>query len=70
MADQTAVQAEEPAPDQELPYKVKEYAELWRVTPNAVYEGVRRGEIPSVRMGRAIRIPRRAGDRKLRGDAT
>ena len=50
------------------PYKVKEYAQLARVTPNAVYEMVRRGEVPAVRFGRAIRIPRDAGDRKLRGE--
>ena len=66
MADQTA-QVGKAAPDLDLPYKVKEYAQKWRVTPNAVYDGVRRGEIPSVRMGRAIRIPRAAGDKKLRG---
>ena len=50
-----------------LPYTVKEYARMWRLSQNAVYEGVRRGEIPAVRMGRAIRIPRDAGDRKLSG---
>jgi excisionase family DNA binding protein len=52
----------------EKPYKVREYAELWRVTPNAVYTAVRRGELPSVRFGRVIRIPRDAGDRRLKGE--
>jgi excisionase family DNA binding protein len=52
-----------------LPYKVAEYAKAARVTPNAVYEMVRRGEVPAVRFGRAIRIPRAAGDRKLNGEA-
>jgi excisionase family DNA binding protein len=51
------------------PYKVKEFAAAARVSPNAVYEMVRRGEVPAVRFGNAIRIPRDAGDRKLRGDA-
>ena len=51
------------------PYKVKEYAAQARVTPNAVYEMVRRGEVPAVRFGRAIRIPREAGDKKLTGEA-
>jgi excisionase family DNA binding protein len=51
------------------PYKVKEYAAVARITPNAVYEMVRRGEVPAVRFGRAIRIPREAGDKKLTGEA-
>ena len=51
------------------PYKVKEYAAQARITPNAVYELVRRGEVPAVRFGRAIRIPREAGDKKLTGQA-
>jgi excisionase family DNA binding protein len=52
------------------PYKVAEYAAQARVTPNAVYEMIRRGEVAPVRFGRAIRIPREAGDRKLRGETT
>jgi excisionase family DNA binding protein len=52
------------------PYKVKEYAARARVTPNAVYDMVRRGELLAVRFGRAIRIPREAGDKKLTGEAT
>ena len=51
------------------PYKVKEDAAQARITPNAVYEMVRRGKVPSVRFGRAIRIPREAGDKKLTGQA-
>ena len=42
---------------------------LKHVTPNAVYEMVRRGELLAVRFGRAIRIPREAGDKKLTGEA-
>ncbi|MFI5002749.1 MAG: helix-turn-helix domain-containing protein [Reyranellales bacterium] len=48
---------------------VKEYAAVARVSPNAVYEMIHRGELPAVRFGRAIRIPREAGDKKLRGEA-
>lgn len=55
--------------DVKKPFKVKEYAELARVTPNAVYEMVRRGEVPFVRFGRAIRIPREAGEKRLTGEA-
>ena len=40
-----------------------------RITPNAVYEMVRRGELLAVRFGRAICIPRDAGDKKLTGEA-
>jgi hypothetical protein len=42
---------------------------LARVSPNAVYTMVRRGEVPAVRFGSAIRIPRDVGDRKLNGEA-
>jgi excisionase family DNA binding protein len=49
------------------PFKVKEYAALARVSPNAIYELVRRGELPTVRFGRAIRIPREAGEKRLLG---
>jgi excisionase family DNA binding protein len=52
------------------PFKVKEYADLARVSPNAVYELVRRGELPAVRFGRAIRIPREAGEKRLVGSGT
>jgi excisionase family DNA binding protein len=52
----------------ERPYTVKEYAIAARVTPNSVYEMVRRGEVPFVRFGRVIRIPRLAGDRRLLGE--
>ena len=59
----------ETLPVHKPPYKVAELAALARVTPQAVYEMVKRGELPAVRFGRAIRIPRDAGDRKLRGEA-
>ena len=52
----------------ERPYTVKEYAIAARVTPNCIYEMVRRGEVPSVRFGRVIRIPRLTGDRRLLGE--
>ena len=51
------------------PYKVKEFADLADLSLNAVYELVRRGEIPAVRFGRAIRLPREACDRLLTCDA-
>jgi excisionase family DNA binding protein len=40
--------------------KVEEAAALMRVTKNTAYELIAKGEIPSVRLGRLIRVPRRA----------
>ena len=37
---------------------VAEAAEFLRVHPNHVYELIRRGELPHVRLGRIIRLPR------------
>jgi len=51
------------------PYKVGEFARLADLSPNAVYELVRRGELPSVRFGRAIRLPADPCDRMLRGES-
>lgn len=49
------------------PYKVKELADKADVTPNCVYQMIARGELEVVRFGRVIRIPRRVGDRMLKG---
>jgi excisionase family DNA binding protein len=40
--------------------KVKEVAGILRVGRNQLYEAVARGEIPAVRIGRTIRIPKAA----------
>ena len=37
---------------------VEEAAKALRISRGAAYEAVRTGEIPSVRLGRTIRIPR------------
>ena len=47
------------ADDREV-LKVEEAAALMRVTKNTAYELIAKGEIPSVRLGRLIRVPRRA----------
>ncbi len=39
---------------------VREAAELLRISRNLAYELVARGEIPSIRLGRIIRVPRTA----------
>jgi len=40
--------------------KVEEMAKLLRIGRGIAYEMVRRGEIRSVRFGRAIRVPKKA----------
>ncbi len=51
------------------PYTVKEFAGEARLSLNAVYEMIRRGDVPAVRFGRAIRLPREACNKLLTGDA-
>jgi excisionase family DNA binding protein len=63
------IPVEVPRSDVKTPFTVSEYAALARLSRNAVYEMVRRNEVPSVRFGRAIRIPRDAGIRRLTGEA-
>lgn len=36
---------------------VPEVAEVLRIGRNEAYEAVRRGDIPSIRIGRSIRVP-------------
>lgn len=45
---------------------VPEAAKLLRIGRNLAYELVARGEIPSVRLGRLIRVPRAALEERLR----
>ena len=46
--------------DGALLLKVPEVARLLRISRNLAYELVARGELPSVRLGRVIRVPRQA----------
>lgn len=39
-------------------YTVEEAARLLRIGRSAAYEAVRRGQIPAVRLGRRLRVPR------------
>lgn len=43
-----------------LTYRVDEAAALLGVSKNACYEAAQRGELPSIRVGRRILIPRHA----------
>ena len=53
---------------------VSETAGLLRISRNLAYELVTRGEIPAIRLGRVIRVPRAALDQwleaSLRGEPT
>jgi excisionase family DNA binding protein len=48
-----------------LVYTVEQTAELLAIGRGAAYEAVRRGDIPSVRLGRSLRVPRHALDELL-----
>jgi excisionase family DNA binding protein len=41
-----------------LTYTVEEVARLLGISRNSAYEAVRRGEIPTIRIGRRILVPR------------
>jgi excisionase family DNA binding protein len=48
--------------------KVREVAEILRCGKNQAYELIQRGEIRSVRIGRAVRVTREALEEFLAGD--
>ena len=46
---------------------VDQFAQVFDLHRTTVYSAVKRGELPAVRVGRRIRIPRVVLDRLLRG---
>lgn len=50
-------------------YTVEETAEKLGVSRNATYEALKRGDLPSIRVGRRILVPAAALDRLLAGAA-
>ena len=48
---------------------VDEVAEALRIGRRQAYSAVQRGEIPSIRIGRSLRVPRAWLDRTLAGEA-
>jgi excisionase family DNA binding protein len=50
------------------PYTVRQFAELAGLGRNSVYQMISRGELPALRFGGAIRLPREKCDRLLRGE--
>lgn len=55
-------------PTQRATLTVSEAIEATGLSRNTVYDGIRRREIPSVRVGRRILIPRVAFERWLAGE--
>jgi excisionase family DNA binding protein len=51
------------------PVSVKEAASLLDRNEKTIYDAIRRKEIPSIRIGRLVLIPRPAFERLLRGEA-
>jgi excisionase family DNA binding protein len=58
-------EAEGPDQDKALTYTINEVAKLLQISRNAAYEAARTGSIPSVRIGRTIRVPRHALEERL-----
>jgi excisionase family DNA binding protein len=52
-------------PEPPLTYSVEETSRLLKIGRNQGYEAVRTGEIPSIRIGKRILVPRAALDRLL-----
>ena len=56
--------------DEQSMLTVREAAKLLRIGRNLAYELVGRGEIPSVRLGRLIRVPRAELEERLRANGS
>ena len=50
-------------PEDRITYDPKEFMTITGLSKTAVYQGIDRGEIPSVRIGRRILIPKSAVDK-------
>jgi excisionase family DNA binding protein len=49
-------------------YTIPEAGRVLRIGRSAAYEAARRGEIPTIRLGRSLRVPRAALERLLAGE--
>jgi excisionase family DNA binding protein len=56
-------------PDDQRPFKVEEAARLASLGINQTYAAIKRGDIPSIRVGNRILIPRKAFLAWLSGDS-
>lgn len=51
-----------------LVYTVDGFAKLFNISRAAAYQAVKRGEVPSIRIGRRLVIPKAGVDRMLAGN--
>ncbi len=51
-------------------YAPKELMEIFGLCKTAVYQGIERGEIPSIRIGKRILVPKDAVDNLLNGKSS
>jgi excisionase family DNA binding protein len=56
--------------DQRLVYEVPEAGAMLGLTRNASYDAAKRGEIPTIRFGKLLRVPKLAFHRLLDGVST
>jgi excisionase family DNA binding protein len=49
-------------------YTIDEYAQKLGVGRNTAYEAAHRGEIPVIKIGKRLLVPRAAGDKMLEGE--
>ena len=52
-----------------LTYKIEEAAKLLGVGRNQAYEAAKRGDFPTIKIGKRLLVPKAALDRMLSGDA-
>jgi excisionase family DNA binding protein len=53
--------------DQRLVYEVPEAGAMLGLTRNASYDAAKRGEIPTIRFGKLLRVPKAAFHKMLQG---
>ncbi len=59
-----------PATSERQTYTVDQAAALLCISRNSAYKAVRRGEIPTIKIGRRLLVPRAALERMLAGEAS
>lgn len=50
-------------------YKIGEAGQLLGIGRNQAYDAAKRGEIPTIKIGKRLLVPKEALDRLLRGEA-
>ncbi len=55
--------------NERLTYKIEEAGRLLGVGRNQAYEAAKRGDFPTIRIGKRLLVPKAALDRMLNGEA-